>query len=190
MTPRELLTDLRALGVEVYRAPSGGVRLYPGELVPDTLRRAMRTHLDAVLAELDAEPADDAGTLPRACQRVGADFGDLLAALLPADVAELALHRFTPPELDAFVRAVTVRRCRFAGRAPATWTKAATCRHCGPVLLWPESPDSLDACPWCWSRRDGLPIPRPADMAEHPVPPNPEEGCTDELRSPAVAERA
>lgn len=190
MTPRELLAELHVLGVEVYRGPAGGVCLYPGERVPDALRRAIRAALGAVLAELDAMPPDDGEALSRACQRVGADFGGLLSALLPADITELALARFTPPELDAFVRAVDARHCRLAGRAPATWTTAATCRHCGPVLLWPDAPETLDACPWCWSRRDGLPIPRPAGSAEHSVSLNPEEGHPDELHPEAVAERA
>ncbi len=190
MTAAEVIAEARRLGVELYVNGKGSLCAYPAEGLPAALRAALRSTLAELLASLAAEPYDDTAALARACQRVGADLGALRGVLLPADLAELSLHLLTPPELDAFIRAIDTRLCRLAGRAPLNWTRAATCRHCGPVLLWPESPDSLDACPWCWSRRDGLPIPRPAIAAALSAPPNPEEGCPDEPRSPAVAERA
>lgn len=49
-----------------------------------------------------------------------------------------------------------------AGGVPNGYTKACHCTGCGPVLLWPECPEELAACPWCCRRKAGVCIPRPA----------------------------
>lgn len=171
MNAAELISATRALGVELYPKSASTLCAYPAEVLPTELRASLQASRVEVLAILAGEPYDEAGALRRACARVGADFGEIVGSLLPADRMDLAVHRYPAPELDAFVRAVDARLSRLVGRAPATWTQPATCAHCGPVLLWVGSPATLDACPWCWSRRDGLPIPRPAGMAGALPPP-------------------
>ena len=46
------------------------------------------------------------------------------------------------------------------GLPPIAWGEpvARTCEGCGSVLLWPECPPVLAACPWCFRRRVGKPV--------------------------------
>jgi len=41
---------------------------------------------------------------------------------------------------------------------------AITCEACGPVWAWAGAPATVQGCPWCANRADGLPIPRPAPI--------------------------
>lgn len=59
----------------------------------------------------------------------------------------------------AYARALLATAERRAGRVPAGWFEAVHCAGCGPVWLWPGAPQRVRACPWCWNRRDGLPVP-------------------------------
>jgi hypothetical protein len=63
--------------------------------------------------------------------------------------------------LDAFALAVSIRRQRERGDRPALYTQPAHCAGCGPVWLWEGAPAHLIACPWCFNRVAGKPIPRP-----------------------------
>lgn len=49
------------------------------------------------------------------------------------------------------------------GLPPLAWGEAVarTCTGCGPVLLWPECPPVVTACPWCFRRKVGKPVARP-----------------------------
>jgi hypothetical protein len=61
----------------------------------------------------------------------------------------------------ALRRALEVRRLREQGIPPDDYTQPAHCDGCGPVLLWRGAPARVIACPWCWNRRAGKPVPRP-----------------------------
>jgi hypothetical protein len=61
----------------------------------------------------------------------------------------------------AYLRALHRGADMDAGIVPASYTQAAHCDGCGPVWLWPEAPSRLIACPWCFRRKAGRPIPRP-----------------------------
>lgn len=63
--------------------------------------------------------------------------------------------------LTAYLRALDAAARMDAGMAPTGWTAARYCRLCGPVLLWPGCPPIVQACPWCFRRKAGKPIPRP-----------------------------
>ncbi|WP_146084054.1 hypothetical protein [Xanthomonas albilineans] len=54
------------------------------------------------------------------------------------------------------------------GLTPPVWGEpvAVTCEGCGPVLLWPECPRMVKACPWCFRRKAGKPI---ASFVESPL---------------------
>ncbi|WP_155393887.1 hypothetical protein [Xanthomonas albilineans] len=54
------------------------------------------------------------------------------------------------------------------GLTPPVWGEpvAVTCEGRGPVLLWPECPRMVKACPWCFRRKAGKPI---AIFVESPV---------------------
>ncbi len=63
--------------------------------------------------------------------------------------------------LEALALALTIRRLRDRGERPADYVQPATCGGCGPVWLWPGAPARVRACPWCFNRATGTPIPRP-----------------------------
>ena len=62
--------------------------------------------------------------------------------------------------LRAYVRSLAISAEREAGRIPAGWRYVGYCDGCGPVWLW--KPIKAIACPWCWNRVAGRPVPRPA----------------------------
>jgi len=66
--------------------------------------------------------------------------------------------------LRAYLRALDRSARMDAGLVPHEWGEpvARTCEGCGPVWLWPESPEMLKACPWCFRRKAGKRIPRPS----------------------------
>lgn len=63
--------------------------------------------------------------------------------------------------LRAFLRVIARSQRMAAGQIPEGWTRLADCAGCGPVLLWPQAPPTVIACPWCWHRKAGRTIPRP-----------------------------
>lgn len=63
--------------------------------------------------------------------------------------------------LTAYLRALDAAAKMDAGMAPTGWTAARYCRLCGPVLLWPDCPPIVLACPWCFRRKAGRYVPRP-----------------------------
>jgi hypothetical protein len=63
--------------------------------------------------------------------------------------------------LESLARAVVNRRLRERGECPPHWTANCECAGCGPVFLWPGSPERVLGCPWCFNRAAELPIPRP-----------------------------
>lgn len=65
----------------------------------------------------------------------------------------------TDAECLAYLRALLQRNARRAGRVPNGWTQPVQCEGCGPVMLWADAPAVVKACPWCWNRREGLPVP-------------------------------
>jgi hypothetical protein len=65
--------------------------------------------------------------------------------------------------LRAYLGALQARTFLDRGIVPSAWGEpvTATCEGCGPVLLWPECPPMVKACPWCFRREAGKPIARP-----------------------------
>ena len=80
-----------------------------------------------------------------------AELIDLLQGLESAGVA-----------LPDYLRTLEKGEAMDRGEVPKEYTKVVTCGGCGPVWLWPGAPDRLIACPWCFRRKAGKKIPRPA----------------------------
>ena len=76
-----------------------------------------------------------------------------------ADLA--ACTRLGDEVLTAYLRALDAAARMDAGEPPTGWTAARYCRLCGPVLLWPDCPSIVLACPWCFRRKAGRYVPRP-----------------------------
>ena len=62
-------------------------------------------------------------------------------------------------EIPVATDMVVIIEMREKGIVPDHYTATTKCQHCGPVPIfegcWPES----DACPWCFNRIKGLPMP-------------------------------
>ena len=91
------------------------------------------------------------------------------AGLPVRDVLRLARDEMDTLEQDddavvlAYARALLSRADRQAGHVPRKWCEVRHCAGCGPVWLWPTAPAHVIACPWCWNRVEGLPVPCVAD---------------------------
>ena len=155
------LPALKARGIELwaqgktlrYRAPAGTV-------TPDLLA-ALKAHKPELLQTLskwaNLEPA-----AAEACTSLSGYIAtaDLLARLAPEDRDDLEAMPTDQAVgfLRAFATACVWTDMRRQGIAPPGWDKPATCKLCGPVLLWTSI--DVSGCPWCWNRLHGVKIPR------------------------------
>ena len=107
------------------------------------------------------------------------DHADLRAALRRLAIAEdlpaALVDRLTDADLQSdngagllseeglrrWLHVIEEDRSMAQGRVPRDWTQPATCRRCGPVLLWQGAPPVVLGCPWCHVRRAGGNLPRP-----------------------------
>lgn len=95
---------------------------------------------------------------------LAADEGLAAGLVHGLDNADLAACKGLPDAiLRAYLRALGNSERMDAGMVPPDWGEAVarTCEGCGPVLLWPECPGVVKACPWCFRRKAGKAIPRP-----------------------------
>ena len=67
----------------------------------------------------------------------------------------------TEGERQAIAYAEKIQTIREQGRVPGSYTATTFCEQCGPVLIFQSAPPRGIACPWCFNRVRGLPIPRP-----------------------------
>jgi len=151
-----------ALFAELHRA---GVRL---SLHGDVLRvegargalsADLRERLTAAKPELVAQLQSDLRSRLRSLAHAEG-LPEALADSLPgADVA--ACDGLPDDTLRAYLRAVLRGASMDAGNVPEVYTQASRCDGCGPVWLWPDAPPRVKACPWCFRRKAGRPIPRP-----------------------------
>ena len=156
------LPTLKARGIELwaqgetlrYRAP-------PGTVTPDLLA-ALKAHKPELLQTLskraNLEPA-----AAEACVSLKGYItpAALLSKLAPEDLADLEAMPtgLAVGFLRALATACVWTDMRRQGIAPLGWDQPATCKLCGPVLLWASM--DVAGCPWCWNRRLGVRIPRP-----------------------------
>ncbi len=83
----------------------------------------------------------------------------LVDALPGAEV--IACAGYGDAELRAYLHGLERGRVMDAGLIPGEYSALVYCAGCGPVLLWPSYPQVVKACPWCFRRKAGKPIPRP-----------------------------
>ena len=58
----------------------------------------------------------------------------------------------TPERLEAYAELVNTARMVRAGEVPPHWTSITSCKHCGPVPIWPGCAAKVSGCPWCFNR--------------------------------------
>lgn len=160
---------LRAHGF-IPAVPNGGQS--PGALEP------LRHAAPPVSPSSPVEDLIDAGSMPPVTQvrakllvLATADGlpADLVHGLVDADLSTCSGE--ADVTLTAYLRAIAASRAMDARQVPPGWggAAAAICEGCGPVLLWPGSPSTVKACPWCFKRKAGMEIPRPVQSVLGPV---------------------
>lgn len=146
MTAAALLADLSRTGIRLAVA-GNNLSVSPGMALTPALRETLTRHKRELVALLQA--ADREGLPHVLVHRLSAE--DLAAcADLSADT------------LGAYLRVLARGAMMDAGTVPAGYTQAALCEGCGPVWLWQGAPAGLKGCPWCFRRKAGKKIPRPA----------------------------
>jgi hypothetical protein len=135
MVAIDLLDDLARRGIEIQ--PFGADLRVRGPLT-NSLRGQIRAHKLSLrnLLELKAACGSD-------WERISGD---------PEALAVLTDH------------VMTARMIR-KGQIPPGYTAETICRGCGPVPVWPGSPERVDACPWCFNRISDRPIQGEAEIA-------------------------
>jgi hypothetical protein len=149
-------------------AHGAGIRL---SVRGDRLR--IEAKAGAVSADMRARLASGKSELIKALTAAESDMRAHLLHLADCEGVDAAhVHRLPAADLaaceglgdevlGAYLRAL-VRSARMdAGLIPDGYSQSVRCDGCGPVWLWPEAPERVKACPWCWNRKAGKRIPRP-----------------------------
>lgn len=158
MTAIRLLAELHDAGIR-FALNGDRIRLEPtrGPIPPSMVQRIADHKPEAVALLSSAE-----GDALRALLDLAIDKGLSGGTVAALSAKDLRACTDQPPDaLRAFLRALACSQRMAAGDVPEGWTHAADCAGCGPVLLWPDAPASVIACPWCWHRKAGRTIPRP-----------------------------
>lgn len=161
MTVIRLLTELHDAGIR-FGLNGDRIRLEPTRgLIPPPMVQRIADHKPEAVALLSSAEGDTLQALFDLAIYEGLP-GATVAALSDRDLRACAdLPR---DALRVFLRALARSQRMAAGDVPEGWTRAVTCDGCGPVLLWPEAPAVVIACPWCWHRKAGRAIPRPREV--------------------------
>lgn len=139
MTPEKLITEVYEYGGKLLVGPPDGLRLRASKSIPRRLVEDLRAHKLAVIAAIYGI------TIEEMKRRAGTSY------------TEIAQE---PESFEALAHAVSIRRMRERGEAPAHYTAVTICRRCGSVPIFPGAPDNVFACPWCPNRIMGRPIPK------------------------------
>ena len=158
MTAIRLLAELHDAGIR-FALNGDRIRLEPtrGPIKPAIVQR-IADHKPEAVALLSSAEGDALHALLDLAIDEGLP-GGTVAVLSIKDLRACA--NLPRAALRAFLRVLARSQRMAAGAVPEGWTHAADCAGCGPVLLWRGAPSSVIACPWCWQRKAGRPIPRP-----------------------------
>lgn len=64
-----------------------------------------------------------------------------------------------PAQLEAFAGLIMVGEMREQGIVPDHYRAVTECIQCGSVPIFEGLPRKVKACPWCFNRKSGLPMP-------------------------------
>lgn len=100
-------------------------------------------------------------TLIRLLNNVANGHGITMAELQRTAGDDWPLVESDPDVARAFADALQTRLMREKGQVPSNYTSSTVCLQCGEVPMFQGCAPSVLACPWCFNRVAGLPIPRP-----------------------------
>jgi hypothetical protein len=135
----DLIREAEAAGM-LLEVDAGEV--YASGALTETMLNRLRARKDELLPVLMA-----------------AKFGLTVTALREAAGPDWPEVERDPALLECLAHAVQTRRMRERGEVPAHYTATTTCTHCGPVPIFPGVPAHVLACPWCFNRVAGMPVP-------------------------------
>ncbi len=141
MNPAQLIARVHSAGARI-EARGGTLKLSGPRPLPDDLMSALRESKADLLAHLIGE-------------RYAVTVSDLRQAAGP-DWPEAEAN---PVLLETVAKAVLIRRMRERGEMPSHYAARTVCTHCGPVPIFEGAPTNVGACPWCFNRKAGKPIP-------------------------------
>jgi hypothetical protein len=158
MTAIRLLAELHDAGIR-FALKGDRIRLEPTrDPIPQSMVQRIADHKPEAVALLSSAEGDALRTL----FDLAIDEGVPAATVTALSERDLRACIGLPRDnLGAYLRALARSQRMAAGIAPDGWIRFAECDGCGPVLLWPNAPASVIACPWCWHRKAGRTIPRP-----------------------------
>lgn len=158
MTAIRLLAELHDAGIR-FALNGDRIRLEPTRRpIPPPMMQRIADHKPEAVALLSSAEGETLSTLFDLAIDEGLPAATV-GALSNRDLRACAgLSRDT---LRIYLCALARSQRMAAGIVPDGWTCVAECAGCGPVLLWPDAPASVIACPWCWHRKSGRMVPRP-----------------------------
>ena len=134
----------------------------PKGALTSEFRGALKTHK----ADLIAALSDQESTIAEIASKHGLTLSELQEAAGPDWLDVEANIKLA----DALADAVKTRRMRERGQVPPNYTSVTVCAGCGPVPMWRDCPEHVLACPWCFNRAAGRPVPTPKrDGEQHEV---------------------
>lgn len=158
MTAIRLVAELHNAGIR-FALNGDRIRLEPTRgRIPAAIVQRIADYKPEAVALLSSAEGDTLRVLLNLAIDEGLP-GGTVAALSGKDLRACA--NLPRDALQAFLRARARSQRMAAGQIPEGWTRLADCAGCGPVLLWPQAPPTVTACPWCWHRKAGRTIPRP-----------------------------
>lgn len=155
MTPTTIIQEAAADGVKLLLSPTETIKATGDSQAVNRWLALIREHKAAIIDALKksigcANHPDESRlhgfTLAQLQAVVGNDWGAISGDSRALETLSLALQ---------------TRAMREHGQCPPHYTKAALCRFCGPVALWPSAPTFVNGCPWCMNRAQLRPIPLP-----------------------------
>jgi hypothetical protein len=175
MTPIRAMAELHDAGIHVA-VEGNTLRLAPTRgPIPLSLRQRVADGKPELLALLASGEGDTLRMLLDLA--IDEDLpGTTVAALSVRDLR--ACGDLSRQALAAFLHALARSQQMAVGRVPMGWTRIAECDGCGPVMLWPDAPAAVVACPWCWHRKAGRTIPKPTVMRSTPSRRHPPRAAT------------
>ena len=141
MNATQLIERVHAAGGSI-EAKGATIKLRAPKPLPDDLMAELRQHKPEVLTLL-----------------VAARFGLTVANLKDAAGPDWPECERDPALLECLAAAVQTRRMRERGDVPKHYTSTTLCAGCGPVPIFEGCPERVLACPWCFVRLSGKPVP-------------------------------